>query len=217
MDHQPEGVTGAYLSAARSVAGLLRSPALAGAWSRPSALAEFRVSGLAGHLARGAFNTETYLAAPAPPADAARVDAVTYFLTMTAEEDLAAEVHRRIRERGEADAGTGPDDLAGRYDAAVARLAATLPGIPESRPVPMVAGHVLALRECLLTRMVELMVHADDLAVSIGVPPPEFADEPADLVIAVLARIARRRRGTPPVLRALARRERAGAEPIAAF
>ena len=43
----------AYLSAAGTVAELLRSPALADAWSAPSALAEFRVSGLAGHLGRG--------------------------------------------------------------------------------------------------------------------------------------------------------------------
>ncbi|HEU4349658.1 MAG TPA: maleylpyruvate isomerase N-terminal domain-containing protein, partial [Actinoplanes sp.] len=121
-----------------------------------------------------------------------------------------------IRERGELDAGCGPADLAERYRAALARLAVELPGIPPDRPIPMVAGHVLTLPECLLTRLVELLVHADDLAVSIGVPTPQFADEPADLVVSVLARVARRRHGTTPVLRALARRERATGS-IAAF
>jgi len=210
-------VTDAYLSAAATVAGLLRTPALAESWSEPSALAEFRVSGLAGHLARGVFTVERYLAAPTPTGGPT-ADAASYFQAVSEPGpfDPAAEPNRQIRERGELDAGTGPDDLADRYDAGLARLAATLPGLPESRPVPMVAGQVLSLHECLLTRLVELLVHADDLAVSIGVPPPGFADEPADLVVSVLARSARRRHGTTPVLRALARNERVTGS-VAAF
>jgi hypothetical protein len=208
-------VTDAYLSAAATVAGLLRSPALAAAWTAPSALAEFRVSGLAGHLARGVFTVEKYLAAPVPDGGPT-TGAAAYFVAVAGDPDLSSAANRQIRDRGELDAGTGPDDLAGRYDAALARLRAELPGIPPDRPVPMVAGHVLSLSDCLLTRLVELLVHADDLAVSVGVPAPAFDDEPADLVVSVLARSARRRHGTAPVLRALARRERA-AGPIAAF
>jgi hypothetical protein len=208
-------VTDAYLSAAATVAGLLRSPALAASWTSPSALAEFRISGLAGHLARGVFTVEKYLAAPAP-AGGPTADAASYFVAVAGDPDLSSAANRQIRDRGELDAGAGPDDLAGRYDTALARLAAELPGIPPDRPVPMVAGHVLSLHDCLLTRLVELLVHADDLAVSIGTMAPAFADEPADLVVSVLARAARRRHGTAPVLRALARRERATG-PISAF
>lgn len=62
---------------------------------------------------------------------------------------------------------------------------------------------------CLLTRLVELVVHADDLAVTLRVPTPEFGDRVEDLVVTTLARMARGRRGTLPLLRALARRERA--------
>jgi hypothetical protein len=60
------------------------------------------------------------------------------------------------------------------------------------------------------------VVHADDLAVTLGLPAPDFGDEAEDLVITTLARIARRRHGTLPVLRTLARRERAPST-IAAF
>jgi uncharacterized protein (TIGR03083 family) len=208
-------VTDAYLSAAATVAGLLHSPALAAAWTSPSALAEFRVSGLAGHLARGVFTVERYLAAPVP-AGGPTADAAAYFVAVAGDPDLSSAANHLIRERGEQDAGAGPDDLAGRYDAALGRLAAELPGLPPDRPVPMVAGHVLSLTDCLLTRLVELLVHADDLAVSVGVEPPVFAGEPADLVVSVLARAARGRHGTTPVLRALARRERATG-PVAAF
>jgi uncharacterized protein (TIGR03083 family) len=186
----------AYLSAAGTVAELLRSRALAATWSSPSALAEFRVSGLAGHLGRGVFTVEKYLAAPLPDGPATTFDAAGYFDAVTAV--------------------AGPDGLAARYDAALDRLRAVLPGLPPDRPVPMVGGRVLPLSECLLTRLVELLVHADDLAVSIGVTPPEFAAEPADLVVSVLARAARRRHGTAAVLRALARRERATGT-VAAF
>lgn len=203
----------AYLSAAGTVAALLRSPELATAWSSPSALAEFRVSGLAGHLGRGVFTVEKYLAAPLPDGPAT-FDAAGYFDAVTAV--AGPDDDRQIRERGEQDAGAGPDDLADRYDAALDRLRAVLPGLPPNRPVPMVGARVLPLSECLLTRLVELLVHADDLAVSIGVAPPEFAAEPADLVVSVLARAARRRHGTAAVLRALARRERASGT-VAAF
>jgi uncharacterized protein (TIGR03083 family) len=204
----------AYLSAAGTVAELLRSRALAATWSSPSALAEFRVSGLAGHLGRGVFTVEKYPAAPLPDGPATTFDAAGYFDAVTAV--AGPDDDRQIRERGEQDAGAGPDDLAARYDAALDRLRAVLPGLPPDRPVPMVGGRVLPLSECLLTRLVELLVHADDLAVSIGVTPPEFAAEPADLVVSVLARAARRRHGTAAVLRALARRERATGT-VAAF
>jgi uncharacterized protein (TIGR03083 family) len=204
----------AYLSAARTVAGLLRAPELADRWAEPSALAGFRVSGLAGHLARGVFTVEKYLSAT-PPAGPPTVDAAGYFLAAT-DGDPGSATNRQIRERGEQDAGAGPGDLADRYDAALARLADRLAALDPARPVPMLGGAVLTLADCLVTRMVELLVHADDLALSIDVPGPAFDDRAADLVVAALARCARRRHGTAPVLRTLARRERAD-RPIAAF
>lgn len=206
-------VIDAYLSAAGTAGTLLRAGALAAAWPAPSALADLRVSGLAGHLARGVFTLETYLGATPPGPGARTIDAATYLVRVA---DLSPEDDHQVRERGEAEALAGPGELAGRYDAALARLAIRLPGLPEQLPVPMVGGNVLPLAECLITRLVELLVHSDDLAVSIGVPSPEFDEEPADLVVSVLARFARRRHGTAPVLRALARQERAFGS-IAAF
>ncbi len=203
----------AYLSAAATAATLLRSPALAPAWTTPSALAEFRVSGLAGHMARGVFTLENYLDAPPPAPDAPVIDAATYLMRVA---DLSPDDNAMVRERGEAEAEAGPDELIDRYDAALARLTSRLPALSADLGVPMVGGNVLPLDECLITRLVELLVHSDDLAVSIGVPSPEFDEAPADLVVSVLARFARRRHGTAPVLRALARQERAYGS-IAAF
>jgi hypothetical protein len=70
---------------------------------------------------------------------------------------------------------------------------------------------VLPLDQCLLTRVLELVVHADDLAVSLGVPTPTFEPDVVDATVTTLARISVAKRGQLPVLRALSRRERADA------
>jgi hypothetical protein len=209
-------ITEVYLHTAAAVAPLLRSPALAARWAEPSVLAEFGVAGLAGHLARAVFTVEGYLDAEVP-AGVPAVDAVTYFELGLgdAPADPGTALNRSIRARGEQDAGAGPTHLADRYDAARARLAGRLSAMPDDRPVA--AGRfVLLLGECLVTRLVELLVHADDLAVSLDVDGPAFPDSATDVVVTTLARLSVRRHGGPAVLRALARRERATG-PIAAF
>ncbi|MBX6750965.1 MAG: maleylpyruvate isomerase N-terminal domain-containing protein [Micromonosporaceae bacterium] len=206
-----------FLASAEAVAPLLRAPELTAHWNQPSALADFPTSGLAGHTARAVLNVERYLDAEVP-SGAAQLDAVEYFLTASSAdvENPASAMNQAIRERGEQEAASGPQALVDAYDAARARLAARLPGLPGDQPVLMFGRYVLPLEECLLTRLVELVVHADDLAVTLRLPTPDFGDHVEDLVISILARIARRRRGTLPVLRALARRERAPST-IAAF
>lgn len=196
---------------------LLRAPELAERWSEPSALAEFRTSGLAGHTARAVLSVERYLDAEVPPG-APLLDAVGYFLAASRAdvENLASQLNQGIRERGEQEAADGPQALAKAYDAARARLALRLPELRGDQPVLVFGRYVLSLDECLLTRLIELVVHADDLAVTLGLPTPDFGDQVEDLVITTLARIARRRHGTVPLLRALSRRERAPST-IAAF
>lgn len=205
----------AFLDTAEAASGLLRSPVLAERWEQPSALARFRVSGLAGHLARAVLNVDRGLSEP-PPVDGTPIDAVAYFLAgVGTPPDLADTVPRRIRELGEREAAGGPAALAESFDGARARLALRLPAMPLDRPVAVFA-HVLPLDQCLLTRLVELVVHVDDLAVSLELPTPPVPAAAADVVTACLTRIAVARHGVLPVLRTLARRERV-ADPIAAF
>jgi hypothetical protein len=71
-------------------------------------------------------------------------------------------------------------------------------------------------RALATNRMMELVIHIDDLAVSAGVPTPELPNPATDAVIGILATLAARRHGTVPVLRALTRAERAPAT-ITAF
>jgi hypothetical protein len=67
------------------------------------------------------------------------------------------------------------------------------------------------LGDFLRTRILELVVHADDLAVSVGVATPEFAPETFEIATCILARLAAKRHGQASLVRALARAERAPA------
>lgn len=59
--------------------------------------------------------------------------------------------------------------------------------------------------------MLELAVHCDDLAHSVGLPTPQLPAPAVETVVDLLSRIALRRHGATNVLRALSRSERAPA------
>lgn len=204
-----------YLATARAAVALLRTPGLAHHWTAPSALPEYRISGLAGHLAMAAvFRVADWLDADVP--DQAPVDAASYFAAAGPPGRPPDDpLHARLRELGEQSAGEGPHDLATRAERTLAELTRTLPTLPPDRLV-FANRFVLRLDQWLLTRMIELAVHMDDLAVSIDVPTPELPHDAADLVLTTLVRIAAKHHGTVAVLRALSRRERA-AVTVSAF
>ena len=63
----------------------------------------------------------------------------------------------------------------------------------------------MTVRDFLVTRVVEQVVHLDDLARSVAVTGWRVAPAAVDLVLAVGLDIARRRRGDTAVLRAVYR------------
>jgi hypothetical protein len=113
-------------------------------------------------------------------------------------------------------AADGPVALAARVDSAIAELTERLAAVA-NRPVriPLWGPWSLLLDDMLVTRMMELAVHCDDLAVSVGIAPPALPQNAVHAVIDLLSRLAVRRHGAVNVLRALSR-ERAPAT-IAAF
>ncbi|MGK5742146.1 maleylpyruvate isomerase N-terminal domain-containing protein [Micromonospora sp. URMC 103] len=202
----------AYLHAARSAVRLLGDPAVAQRWGSPSALAEFGVAGLAGHLASQVFQVETMLAEPVPPGDP--IGLLDHYARGTwLGADVDAEVNVGIRRVGERIAEEGPAALTARTAEAVDRLAGAFTIEPAERVVHLARGPwSLTLDDFLTTRLMELAVHSDDLAVSVDVPTPELAPEVIEPVLSLLARLAVRRHGQPAVLRALTRAERAPAQ-----
>ncbi len=68
-------------------------------------------------------------------------------------------------------------------------------------------GWALTTDDFLITRSMELMVHSDDLAASVGLPTPDFPDT-VDDVVRLLSGVATRRHGQAAVIRALSRPQR---------
>ena len=215
-DAQTPNVVGCYLDSAVAVVSLLRDPAVAAAWDQPSALAELSVRGLAGHLARQVVVTGELLAAEQPAGECVSL-LEHYGRSRWVGASLDDESNVMARRGGEAAAADGADGLVRHTESALAELRAALPAEPAGRRVrPPGGSWLLTLPDFLVTRLVEFVVHADDLAVSVGIPGPAMPPEATDTVLVLLTRVAAQRHGPIPVLRALSRAERAPAT-IAAF
>ncbi|GAA3009919.1 hypothetical protein GCM10010519_46330 [Streptomyces lactacystinicus] len=206
-----------FLAAAGTAEELLRRPEVARAWQRPSALARWSVGGLAGHLAYQVLCLPELLAA-AVPAEPVVGLLEHYARSAWVGAALDADANVRIRQGSEAFAADGPAALHRRLAAVLPELAGTLAAADGTRPVrlPFWGPWSLTLDDLLATRTMELAVHGDDLAVSVGVPGPELPPEAFEFVVVLLTRLAGKRHGRAAVLRALSRAERAPGS-IAAF
>ncbi|WP_042414815.1 maleylpyruvate isomerase family mycothiol-dependent enzyme [Streptacidiphilus anmyonensis] len=205
-----------YLAAAEAAVSLLAHPSVADAWDEPSALKGYAVSGLAGHLAGQIGVVAKVLDGPEPDTEPVTLlDSLLQARWLDADQD--GEVHRGSRGRGAEYAAAGPQALAARTAETLDRLRRDLPRQSPQRVVQFPWGPPsLSLADLLTNRLMELVVHLDDLAVSVGVPTPELPAAATDAVVRLLATLAARRHGSVPVLRALTRAERAP-DSIAAF
>jgi hypothetical protein len=199
----------AYLHAAATVGPLLRDPAVAAAWDGPSSLPEFSVQGLAGHLASQVIRVGAGLASPASDVDAIPL-ADHYSRVAWIDAPLDSGVNQTIRAAGEKAAGVGAAGLADQVDASVAEQAASLPAAAGDHRITTPAGAwSLTLDDFVLTRLMEIAVHSDDLAVSVGIETPTLSEDALLPVLGLLTGVALRRHGQTAMLRALSRRERA--------
>lgn len=201
----------AYLQAAESAAALLADPAVAGAWEGSSALPKLTVGGLACHLGRQVSGAPELLAAE--PRDDDPISLTDHYVRSAwVGAELDDEVNVGVRRRSELDAEAGPAALVAGVNDALATLRDALPAQPTDRVVHLPWGPwSLSLDDYLVTRMMEIAVHSDDLAVSVGIPTPSLPASVLDLVLAILTRVAVHRHGQTAVLRALSRSERAPA------
>ena len=145
--------------------GLVKAPEVVRRWAEPSALEGWSVGGLAGHLARAFTTVIDYLEADPAPAGPA-VNAAAYYAAAVDTNDLDSELHRGIRQRGEGMAREGHASLVQLQETALARLRTILAEEPDSRRVRVHKGLVVSLDDYVITRLVELSVHIDDLAAS---------------------------------------------------
>ncbi|SER84905.1 TIGR03083 family protein [Lentzea xinjiangensis] len=198
-----------FLATARTALDLLRHERVAQNWTKPSALPEFGVSGLAGHLAYQALPLPSMISAP--PGDEPVVGLMEHYARANwTELDTGSEFHTRIRAGGEKLASDGHSALGDLLERTLDDLAESLPGL-DDRPVrmPHWGPWAVPLDEYLLSRLMEFVVHCDDLAVSVGVDTPEFPRHVNEAVIDLLTRMALNRHKAIDVVRALSRKERA--------
>ncbi|WP_157248960.1 maleylpyruvate isomerase N-terminal domain-containing protein [Nonomuraea typhae] len=205
-----------YLVAAGSAVALLGHPAVAAAWAKPSALTEFSVGGLAGHLGHQLVRVDEVL--PHDPDTLAPIPLIQHYTSSPwVEAGLDHESNLAIRQGGEAIAACGAAVLAERMRGVLDRITAALKDEPGDRVVHLGwNGWSLRLDDFLLTRLMEIVVHSDDLASSVGIETPELPEPVIDPVVDLLARLAVHRHGATAVIRTLSRAERAPAT-ISAF
>jgi hypothetical protein len=206
----------ALLRATGALAGLVAHPAVADRWDAESALPGMTVGGLTRHLVSQPECAVEFLGIrPVPPHAPTVSLAELYERTDWFHAPVDAAENTSIAEDFNAMA-------AGRQEHSLAILeqaAAALPGaVAGAGPTTYVPWQdcCLATDDFLAVRLMEVVVHADDLAASVGRPTPAFDEEVLAPALALLALLGARRHGQDAAVRALSRRERATG-PAAAF
>jgi uncharacterized protein (TIGR03083 family) len=187
---------------------LLAEPALKERFEEPSALPEFSVRGLAGHLLRAMTSVEGYVDRPEPEGGDVVSAAEYYAGILEPTPDINSELNRSVRQRGLDSAPESAEEFPALWAETVARLRARLTEESPDRLVQVYGDLVLTLDDYVVTRLIELVVHADDLATSLAVEPPSLPDAAGAVAISTLVEVARIRHGDVAILRALTRRER---------
>ncbi|MET8277773.1 maleylpyruvate isomerase N-terminal domain-containing protein [Micromonospora sp. NPDC005174] len=208
MSRPVDALDSAFPVAATIALDLIRHPEVSAQWSQPSALPHLSVGALACHLGRQAVRAAELLPTttdlPTLESADSHYERAAWVTEGTPDEDAVA------KGPDEADALRGPADLHARSGKALAQVSDLLPrgGALDVVPIPW-QGWSLRRADFLLTRQLEIVVHSDDLAVSVGVPTPVFPAEVFDPVRDLLVRLAVRRHGQSALIGALSRSERA--------
>lgn len=210
-------VRAAFLGCAALARDALARPEVAAGWDGPSALADFSVRGLAGHLSRGVAIVGGFLDGEPPRPGDPIVDSAGYYLAVLDNDDLSSELHRGIRARGDEAAADGAVALVRALGEVIVVLTDRLRREPPDRLIASRGGAAMLLDEYLVTRLVELVVHLDDLAVSVGAPAPVLPDVAITQAALCCWELARRRHGDRAVLLALTRAERDSSRALHVF
>jgi hypothetical protein len=207
------GVRALFVDTARVVADAVATRAVGDAWDHPSILEDQLVGGIAGHLARGGvWVVGDYLDAAVPHAPLVE-SAAEYFAGLM--ESFGATDHRQIRERGAQVASDGQAGVCAELGTRLVALVGRLDTEPVDRRLGVAGGALtMTLDEYLKTRIVEQVVHLDDLARSINGEPWTVPDAAQELVLHLGVDIGRRRSGFAEMMRCLYRTRLEPALPV---
>jgi hypothetical protein len=206
----------AFLSAVDLTWELATTPQVRDAWGEESSCAGMTVGGLTHHLLNQAVNTAKGLGAePGPEEPIPLLE--HYERAAWVQASPEDEVNVGIREGDNEGALAGPDAVLSAARAAVDALPdlLTRPRDPDTVFIPW-QGWALSTEDWLTTRMMEMVVHGDDLASSVGLDTPTYPEGVIAPVLGLLSGVAVRRHGQAAVVRALSRPQRAP-EVVSAF
>lgn len=201
----------AFLAAVDLTWELATTDAVRDAWAQESSCAGMTVGGLTHHLLNQPGNTAKGLAAdPRPDEPIPLLAHYERAAWVRAEPD--DEVNIGIREGDNEAALAGPDAVLGAAREGIDALPdlLTRPRDPDTVYIPW-QGWALTTEDFLTTRMMEMVVHGDDLASSVGLDTPTYPEGVVVPVLGLLTGVATQRHGQTAVVRALSRPQRAPA------
>lgn len=200
----------AVIEATDLIAELVDRPEIAADWTGESSCEGMSVGGLTRHLAGQPASVVALLRLDGSEGAAAEtIDVLEHYGRASwLREDADGETNRSIRATADSEAADGPDAARALLSRARADLEVVLAHPPPTTYVPW-QGWRLATDDFLVTRLMEMVVHADDLASSVRVATPQFGPTVLDPVFRLLTAIAARRHGQDALVRTLARPQRA--------
>jgi hypothetical protein len=143
---------------------------VAQAWSDASSLPGYTVGGIAGHVLSLMVGFQRRLEAPGADVEIIRYSG-WYRAAVSSNER-----HGGLIDVGHELARRGPIQLAADLEATGEQLAPRLHGVNADLVIPLasIPGKGVRVDDFLRTRFVELTVHGDDIAESVGLDTPEF-------------------------------------------
>jgi hypothetical protein len=210
----PTGGPADFLLAGTSALELIGRVEVVTRWSQASALPDMSVGALAAHLGSQVLMVHTAVTTGEGVTQERPVPLLEHYQRVPwARAGLDDPSNVTIREGAEQAAGTGHDRLVTSVQDALRDLttafSTALPtGLPPAIRMPW-WGWSLSFEDYLVTRVMEIVVHSDDLAVSVGVDPPPLPQTVLGPVLALLVGVSLQRHGQAAVVRALSRSERA--------
>jgi hypothetical protein len=205
----------AIVDATRIAQDLASRPEVAERWMDESACAGMTVGGLTHHLVRQAVVLTELL--DAPPSGETIPMLQHYEQAPWAKGGHDDPANVAVRTGSDEQAAAGVEAVLAGARAALDRLPGLLaaPRDPDAVFIPW-QGWALTVDDLVTTRLMETIVHSDDLAASVGLPTPEFPEPALTPVLGLLTGVAVRRHGQAAVVRALSRPQRAP-EHVSAF
>ena len=214
MPNQINRLDAVFPMAAAVALDLIRRDEAREQWLMPSVLPKMSVGALACHLGRQVVRAAELLpmATDVPPLECVDVHYHRAAWVMSTSPDDPS----NDRSTDDAEAALGAASIADRTAGALETVRRLLVA-GTARDVVLIPWQGWSLRrdDFLLTRMLEIVVHTDDLARSVAVRTPDFPAEVFAPVRDLLVRLAVKRHGQSAVISALTRSERTQA--ISAF